>query len=531
MDREDVDLESVDREQALIDSLSRGRAFDHPTRDVRVLDTHISWVVLTGDFAYKIKKPIKLAFLDYSTLEKRRHFCELELELNRRWAPGLYLDVVPICGSFESPVVGGSGTPIEYALKMRQFPQDAQLDAVLAAGQLADTDMFRLAGTIATIHASIPVCDASSGDAFFARIRQAMLDNFDFLQDVGNAAVVGKLESWTRRSLDECRDAMSRRYEAGFVRECHGDLHLKNLVRLSSGIVPYDCVEFSVELRSIDVISDISFLFMDLLSRDEPRLAWSFINRYLECSGDYDGVLVLRLYTVYHALIRAKIAAIRAVERALDVERQQDQQESAHYCAVALGLIEAPEPRLIIMHGFSGSGKTWLSERLMTRLPALRLRSDIERKRMRGLREGEQSGSAVAQGLYTASERGAVYERLAALAEGALAAGHNVIVDASFLERDARARFRELAQQAGVGYLIVSVSAPVAELQRRLESRQGVGRDASEADVAVLRHQLDHADALDGDERDFVIEVEAHEHVDIDSLSRQCLSAVSNHLQ
>jgi len=524
MSREDVDLESVNREQVLIDALSLGRAFDHPVRDVRVLDTHISWVVLTGDYAYKIKKPIRLAFLDYSTLAKRKHFCELELELNRRWAPELYVDVVPISGSFEEPIVDGSGTPIEYALKMNQFPQSAQLDALLAAGQLADTDMVRLAETIATTHASIPVCNTSNGETFFATIHQAMLDNFDYLRESGDAATVGRLETWTRRSLDECRDAMIRRYESGFVRECHGDLHLKNLVRLSSGIFPYDCVEFSVELRSIDVISDISFLFMDLLSRNELRLAWSFMNRYLECTGDYAGVQVLRLYTVYHALIRAKIAAIRALESKRDLERQKNEQEMAHYCAVALRLIESAAPRLVIMHGYSGSGKTWLSGRLMLHLPAIRLRSDIERKRMHGMSETEESGSGVARGLYAAAERAAVYERLATLGEGVLEAGHHVIVDASFLERDTRTRFYELAGRAGASLVIVSASASRDELQRRLESRQCARGDASEADLDVLRYQLDHADVLDGNERDRAVEVATDQCVDIDSLVDQCLS-------
>jgi len=524
MDREDIDLESVDREQLLIESLSHGRAFEHPVRDVRVLDTHISWVLLTGDFAYKIKKPIKLAFLDYSTLEQRRHYCELELELNRRWAPEIYVDVVPICGSFKAPVVDGSGTPIEYALKMKQFPQDAQLDAVLAAGQLADTDMLQLAETIAATHGSIPIFDGPCAEAFFAEIRQAMLDNFDFLQEIGDADTVGRLESWTRRNLDDCRDGMIGRYVSGFVRECHGDLHLKNLVRLSSGIFPYDCVEFSVELRNIDVISDVSFLFMDLLSRDERGLAWSFINRYLECTGDYEGVSVLRLYTVYHALIRAKIAAIQALESAHEPERRRHRQESALYCAVALRLIEADAPRLFIMHGFSGSGKTWLSRRLMLRLPAIRLRSDIERKRMHGLRETEASESAVAQGMYADAERAAVYERLATLAQNVLEAGHHVIVDASFLERDTRTRFHELAARAGVGLVIVSATAPREELRRRLAGRQRAGGDASEADLAVLRYQFDHADALDSDERGRIVEVATDDSVDIDSVAERCLS-------
>ncbi len=525
MGRGDVDLESVDREQVLIESLSRGRAFDHPVRDVRVLDTHISWVVLTGDFAYKIKKPIRLAFLDYATLEKRRHYCELELELNRRWSPEIYVDVVPICGTFEEPVVGGPGTPIEYAVKMKQFPQGAQLDALLAAGKLTDTDMAELAETVAATHASIPVCDTMSADVFFAAIRGAMLDNFDYLPE--GAHDVGRLEAWTRQNLDNARETLIARYESGFVRECHGDLHLKNLVRLPSGIFPYDCVEFSVELRTIDVISDVSFLFMDLVSRGEQRLAWSFINRYLECSGDYAGVSVLGLYTVYHALIRAKIAAIRGIERASDSERQQDREETDHYCGVATRWIDADVPCLVIMHGFSGSGKTWLSQRLMLQLPAIRLRSDIERKRMHGLPESAKSGSGVAQGLYAKDERAVVYERLAALAESMLEAGYKVIVDASFLEREERIRFRELAGRAGVGFVIVSASAPRDELERRLVDRQSAGSDPSEADLSVLRHQLDHADTFDADERGCVIDVATDKPVDIGNLAGECRSIVA----
>ena len=475
MDRKDVDLEPIEREKALIKSLSQGRAYDHPVENIRVLNTHISWVVLTGDFAYKIKKPIKLAFLDYSTLEKRRYYCGLELELNKRWAPELYLDVVPICGSFEAPVVGGDGTPIEYALKMNQFPQDAQLDAQLAAGLLINKDMVDLAETVAEIHAAIPVYEAMSGEAFLAAIRQQMFDNFDYLQESANEDDVRRLLSWTRQSLDDCGELLTARYESGFVRECHGDLHLRNLVRLPSGVTPYDCVEFSVELRNIDVISDVSFLVMDLVARGERRLAYAFINRYLECTGDYAGVSVLGLYFVYHALIRAKIAVIRATQRAHETTRRHDRKETAHYCNVARWWTDFGTPRLIIMHGFSGSGKTWLSQQLMLRLSAIRVRSDIERKRMHGLQESERSGSAVGQGLYGPDTSAGLYEKLAGFAESILNTGHNVIVDGAFLDRAERDRFRDLAARVGSEFVMISTSAARDELHRRVETRQGIG--------------------------------------------------------
>ena len=521
MNHEDVDLESVERKMVLIESLAHGRAYDHPVEDIRVFDTHISWVLLTGDFAYKIKKPIKLEFLDYSTLEKRKHYCELELELNRRWAPDVYLDVVPVCGSFQAPVVGGKGTPIEYAVKMKQFPQSAQLDEQLANGLLDHDDMIELAETVAQIHAAVPVYEAVTADSFYAAIRQAMLDNFDYLQEGTDADDIQRLLSWTRQDLEDCRESIIARYESGCVRECHGDLYLKNLVRLPSGIVPYDCIEFSVELRNIDVISDVSFLVMDLVARDETQLAYAFINRYLECSGDYEGVTLLSSYVVYHALIRAKIAAIRALEREHEANRQRDHEEMNHYCAMARRWIDAGVPRMVIMHGYSGSGKTWLSRQLMLRLPAIRVRSDIERKRLHGLQETEWSDSAVGQGLYVPDARTGVYERLVGLAETILSAGHNVIVDASFLDRAERDRFRDLAGRADAKFVIVSTSAAREELRRRIEHRDRVGGDPSEADIAVLRYQFDHADALDGDERECAIEVATDRSVDIDRLVRR----------
>ncbi len=523
MDHDDIDLDRVEREKALIESLSDARAFDHAVDEIRVLDTHISWVVLTGPYAYKIKKPIRLDFLDYSTLDKRKYYCELELELNRRWAPDLYLDVVPITGSFEAPKVGGAGTPIEYALKMNEFPQDAQLDEQLAAGRLDEADMTDLAETVARIHAEIPVYEAVTAEAFYAAIREAMLDNFAYLDEGTDADEIQRLLSWTRQGLEDYRELVTARYESGFVRDCHGDLYLKNLVRLPSGIVPYDGVEFSVELRSIDVISDVSFLVMDLVARDETRLAYAFINRYLECSGDYEGVTLLGLYVVYHALIRAKIAAIRALEREHEENRQQDHEEMNHYCAVARQWIDASAPRLVIMHGYSGSGKTWLSRQLMLRLPAIRLRSDIERKRLHGMGEGEGSGSAVGQGLYAAGERAGVYERLADLALGMLGAGHTVIADASFLDRAERDRFRGVAERAGAAFTIVSTRAARAELQRRLEQRKGDADEPSEADADVLRYQLEQADALDEEERACVVEVATDEPVDVDRLVEERL--------
>lgn len=524
MSPETVDLVAVGREKELIASLLHESVYPHPVENIRLLDTHISWVILTGSIAYKIKKPIKLEFLDFSSLEQRKHFCEEELRLNGRWAPELYLDVVHISGSFENPVVGGEGEPIEYAVKMLQFPQIAQLDAQLDAGLLTDADMIALAQRIAEQHGTIPVC-AGLGDKDAVRLLQhPMLENIEHLKQHVSWDELEPLSIWTDRYLRESWTTLIQRQDDGFVRECHGDLHLANLVRLPSGIAAFDCVEFNADLRNIDVISDVTFLAMDLISRDRRDLAYPFVNRYLECTGDYAGMSVFGLYYVYHALIRAKIAAIHSVERSNESDSKRDLEEMAHFCAVARRWIESPRPCLIVMHGYSGSGKTWLSQQLISRLPAIRVRSDIERKRSYGLAETERSGAGVGEGIYDRSARSGIYEALAGAAEISLRAGQNVIADASFLDRADRQRFLELAVRLAADFIIVDARAEPDELRRRVRQRQRDAGDASEADVDVLQYQYENADPLDAAELERTIAVATDADVDADAIVAQIVT-------
>jgi len=516
-----VDLTSLGREETLIASLLQERAYPHPVDNIQLLETHISWVILTGSFAYKIKKPIKLEFLDFSSLEQRKISCNDELRLNRRWAPQLYLDVVAICGSFEKPEVGGSGSPVEYAVKMNQFPQISQLDAQLDAGLLTDADMYELAEMITTQHDSAAIVDQLNVKDVFESIRAPMLENIEHLKSHVSRDKLHELSSWTKKSLRELRLTLMQRQRDGFVRECHGDLHLRNLVRLPSGIVAFDGVEFSAELRNIDVISDVSFLMMDLIARERQDLAYLFINRYLECSGDYAGMSVFGLYYVYHALIRAKVAAIRSVERSDETGRQHDLEEMAHCCAVAHRWIESRAPLLVVMHGFSGSGKTTLSEALMSRLPAIRVRSDIERKRKHGLAETEGSGARAGEGIYAPHARVSIYDALADAAEFSLRLGQDVIVDASFLNHSDRQHFHALAKRISVGFVMVDTSAESDELLRRIRFRQRDASDASEADANVLQYQFEHAEPLGSKELEWTITVATDTDIDVGAVVEQ----------
>lgn len=505
----------------LIHGLLSPAAYPHAVSDIRLLETHISWVILTGRIVYKIKKPVTLDFLDFGTLEKRRLCCLQELVLNRTWDAQLYLEVVPISGTRDSPSIGGHGPVLEYALKMRQFPQDMRLDKQLDAGLVDEADMRQLAVYVADVHARAKKYDTAGVTSSVDRVISPMLDNFPPVSRFADAAVLRRIETWTKSEAQALEAVIQQRQRDGFVRECHGDLHLRNLYRGPSGLRAFDCIEFSEELRTLDVISDIAFLVMDLAARDRQDLAYVFINRYLERTGDYPGVALLKLYVVYHCMIRAKVAAIRAGERHSDDHRAADIDELSHYCTVGHRWIEGPSPCLIAMHGYSGSGKTWLSNRLLGRVPAIRVRSDIERKRLCGLDESARSGSKVGAGIYTGKNRTAIYERLNELAIGTLQAGHSVIVDASNLRAQDRGRLQACADAHRMPLVWVTVSAQQDELLRRLRQRQAAGLSASEADEAVLEHQLANADPLTEAEQQRAVVVDTEENPDTDRIVEQ----------
>ena len=488
------------KQSTLIASLLRPDAYPHPTTSFELLETHISWVVLTGSYAYKIKKSVCLDFLDFSSLEKRQHYCEEELRLNHRMAPMLYLEVVPICGSAKHPIVEGRGTAIEYAVKMRQFPQSAQLDKQLDAGLLHEHDVEALAETIACYHREASVIPFTSASEALQLVKAPMLDNFAPIRASVDMRAVRRIQAWTEESLQTHEGLLIERHKSGYVRECHGDLHLANLVRLADGIVAFDCVEFSAALRNIDVISDIAFLAMDLVARARQDLAAIFMNRYLEHSGDYAGMTVFGLYFVYHAMIRAKVAAVRSTEISGDSERQHEIEQLKHYLAVALRWTKRPKPQLIAMHGYSGSGKTWLSTELLSRLPAIRVRTDIERKRNQDVEDTRRSAARPGEGDYTDSARSDVYGKMMGLIRQLLTAGYNVIADASFLSSVDRELISKEASRSGVSLVFIDAKASDDELQRRLRDRNAAGGDASEATGDVLVYQREHADALSATE-------------------------------
>jgi len=481
-----------------IASLLRPAGYDHPVDTVELVETHASWVLLAGEFAYKIKKPVDFGFLDFSTLEKRRHFCHEELRLNRRTAPELYLAVVPIGGDPQRPVPGGEPA-IDYAVKMRRFPQECQFDRLLAAGRLEGEQIERFAEQLAAIHEQLAVAAADSGfgtpQAILAPIRQ----NFDQLRPLvtgGEGESIAALERWSLERFAALEAVFLRRREQGRVRECHGDVHLGNIVWLDGAPVLFDGIEFNANFRWIDLVNDYAFLVMDLDDRGNPALGWRFLNRYLRSGGDYAGLELLRFYQVYRALVRAKVAFLRLGQETDRADRARDRALAASYLSLAAGYTASRPTPLLITHGFSGSGKSSFVGRLAPLLGAVILHSDVERKRLHGLAATQASGSPVAGGIYGPEAHLATYARLQELAATVLNAGLPAIVDATFLRQAQREQLCRLARQRGVPFAILDCRVPEAELRRRVAARGGEGGAVSEATLAVLERQFASAEPL-----------------------------------
>jgi aminoglycoside phosphotransferase family enzyme/predicted kinase len=491
-----------------------------PRRPVTLLETHISWVLLCGGLAYKLKKPVRLPFLDFGTAEARRRACEEELRLNRRTAPGLYIEVVPVCGSPDDPHLRGTGPVIDHAVLMHRFADGALFSERLAAGTLSAAQVERLAGNIAQLHLAAPVADAASPYGTPPVIEAATAALLGALQAHVAPDDLAPLRRWLEAQAPALRPAWAERRAAGRVREGHGDLHLGNATVLDDDVVAFDCIEFDPALRWIDVMSDVAFMAMDLLAHGRRDLAFRFLDTWLAHTGDHDGLPVLRYYLVVRALVRALVAHLRPPPARGCPDATPD------YLGVARSLAAPGDARLVITHGVAGSGKTWLTQRLLEQLGAVRLRSDVERKRLFGLAPLQRSGGVVPEGIYGEDTTRRTYDTLRDRAALALRGGWPAIVDATFLQRAERARFEQLAAELGVPFAILHCHAPRAMLHDRVAAREQGRRDASEADVHVLRRQLDVAEPLGAHERQRAIDVDTTQPVDAAHLAARLRAAV-----
>ncbi len=498
------------RVKRLFEAMQQPCFYDHPVERVDLIETHISWIFLAGDFAYKVKKPVNFGFLDFSTLAKRHHFCLEELRLNRRFAPQLYLAVNRIGGNAACPEMHGRPA-LDYAVKMKRFAQQDQLDRVLAAGRLGPRQLDRFAIMIAGIHQTASVAGPEQPYGSPQAVIDPVLENFTQISSrtsLTERHQLSELEQWSRKRCHDLHDLLQQRKAEGFVREGHGDLHLANMAWIDGEPLLFDCIEFNDNLRWVDVVNDIAFLVMDLDDRGEARLGWHFLNRYLQESGDYQGLQLLRFYKLYRAMVRIKVQCMRMGQPGLsDQEREQDLELYHSYLALASSYTVKPSRRLLITHGLSGAGKSTFVRKLAASCGAIHLQSDGERKRIHGLSATGASHSAPGGGIYDTGANHATYQRLQMLARGALTAGYSAIVDATFLKKLQRESLRRLAAELSVPLIILDFPLGETELRRRIQQRTTQGEHVSEANTSVLDYQLAEQQPLAGDELALVMTV------------------------
>ncbi|MFP4181759.1 MAG: AAA family ATPase [Thiohalospira sp.] len=496
--------------------------YPHPVEgEVSVIETHISWVVLAGDYAYKFKKPVNLGFVDFSALHLRRYYCREELRRNRPLAGDLYEGVITLCGDPEDPTLGPDEDGVEafeYGVRMQRFDEAQRLDHALAEGRLEAPELEDFAERLADYHGRTAVADNDSTWGTPEAVAAPARDNLATLERTVDAADPGHphlraVSAWTEQAHHRLSPAFARRRAEGAVRECHGDLHLGNMARVGGRVIAFDCIEFNPAFYWIDTMNEVAFLAMDTRDRGRPDLGRRVLNRYLEHTGDFAGMAVFDYYQVYRALVRAKVAAIR-VEQEGGAGADTARAEMEEYLALADTLTRPRQPWLAITHGLSGSGKSHASGALIAATDAIRLRSDVERKRLHGLPPAAETGADVDAGIYTREASDRTYDHLLARAEELLDAGWPVVVDAAFLTAERRAPFRALARRRGWPFAVVELEAPEAVLRERITARAAAGGDASEADLAVLEAQLQRREPPTEDGGGDVVRLDATRPVD-----------------
>lgn len=515
----------------LINNLLKPNAYNHTVSSFKLLETHSSWVILTGHYAYKIKKPVDFVFLDFSTLEKRKMCCEKELALNKPFTTEIYLEIVTINGNVETPVINGPGPIIEYAIKMQEFPQSSLLSNLLADNLLTKNIIEQLAQLVAKFHQKTPIAEAKSEFGtpkhVHAPVQQNFEQTFPLLKEPADIQKLTYLQQWAAQQFNHHYAIFEQRKMQGFIRDCHGDLHLGNIILYQQKPLLFDRIEFNEDLRWNDVMADLGFLTMDLKDHKQLPYANILLNQYMQYTGDYSGLHILPYYQSYRAMVRAKVTLFRVAQTESATENALIWQKYRALIELAGSYTQKQHPVLMITYGLSGSGKSTIAKKLVEQLGAIHLSSDIERKRLFNVPLDAQNNAALYAGIYTAEATEKTYQHLKELTRLILTAGYSVIVDATFIRSSHRELFIDLAKVLNVPFAIIDCAAPRDQLEARIINRQAAMLDPSEARTDILLAQESSQQALSENETKYSIAVDTS-NLDMNNFLQKLKEKISN---
>jgi len=462
-----------------LDDLMRGLSspsiYPHHPDSVEVIQTHISVVFIAGEFVYKIKKPVNFGFLDFTTLDKRKHFCRQEVVLNSRFSEDLYLGVVSIFRGKSGLNLSGEGEEIEAAVLMRHVPEERLLISMLRHRQVTAELLDRLSDRLAFFHSRAETGPHISGFGSPIVIYHNLQENFDQTVPYIGRTIArethAEVSALAMHFLEDNEDLLQERMNSGFIRDCHGDLHLDHVVVLN-GIMLYDCIEFNDRFRYGDTAADLAFLLMDLDFRGYPAFAERIARRYAFSSGDPDLLLLLNFYQSYRAFVRGKVISFTLDEPEIaSSEKEKAIRGATDYFRLAVAYLRPKRPFLVITAGLSGTGKSFAAVRLGERLGTEPVSSDIVRKRLHGLSPGEHRLDNFGRGIYTSGATKRTYEALLETARRELTQGRSVILDATFGTFAYREAARQLARTLNARFRILHCTAPDEVVEQRLEKR------------------------------------------------------------
>lgn len=482
----------------LIEAMTRSEFYPDPAEVVELKQTHISYVFVAGEYVYKVKKPVRFAFIECSTLAERYRLCLEELRLNRRLSPDVYLGVLPIFQerrgfSLGAPVRAFDPRALEYAVKMRRLPEQRMLDRLVGGGAVAKEAIQALAGRLAAFHQSVPATRSwtyGSAAATWRTIIGDLEQNRRFVGHTIAAQQLSAIEEHCRAFVMSHWELLNERARDKRVREGHGDLRCEH-VCMTDPVEVFDCLEFSEQLRYCDVASEIAFLAMDLDRLGASRLSDELVEAYAEAARDESLKSLVPFYKCYRASVRGKVESLRSLEEEVPLPERERAREAARRCfSLAVHYAQAATPALIVVCGPAGTGKSTVARLLQHRAGFDILNSDRMRKRLAGIPEGAHTPEAYNQGIYSADFSKRTYDAMLVEAESRLSEGGGVIVDATFRDPAERRRFLEMAARHGAPALFVECRAEVQEVLRRLRERERRGDEASDATPEIYLRQL-----------------------------------------